>query len=102
MASFVADVYCPRAPRVPDAILSPGGLIPIDDEVQLRRRERRVAPEPMETSRPRLCEQVDCEHEAGDEELGCQCCLTCLRRLEKGFGARFHLLFGANGAPNGS
>ena len=40
MASFVADVYCPQAPRVPDAILSPGGLIPIDDEVQQRRRQR--------------------------------------------------------------
>eukprot|EP00435_Cladocopium_sp_Y103_P028178 s906_g7.t1 len=40
MASFVADVYCPEAPRVPESILSPGGLIPLEDQEQLERRER--------------------------------------------------------------
>lgn len=40
MASFVADVYCPEAPRVPESILSPGGLIPLTDEEQLKRRDR--------------------------------------------------------------
>ncbi|CAJ1356702.1 unnamed protein product [Effrenium voratum] len=40
MADFVADVYCPKAPRVPPAILSPGFAVPLSNKEHLERRER--------------------------------------------------------------